>query len=149
MALSFPWIYPVRFAQFIFGIIVLGLTAYVVSLWWASGSTVNFMLFNGVWTPFVAVPFLVLAPTYFPNLAHRLILVGVELVTMIFWFAGFIALAVALPAASYCHGSACSCLQAATVFGAFEWVLFAITSATAVMGVMRSGPSGKTANVGV
>lgn len=97
----------------------------VVSLLWASGSTVNFMLFNGVWTPFVAVPFLVLAPTYFPNLAHRLILVGVELITMIFWFAGFIALAVALPAASYCHGSACSCLQAATVFGAFEWYVYA------------------------
>lgn len=96
----------------------------VVSLW-ASGSTVNFMLFNGVWTPFVAVPFLALAPSYFPNLAHRLILVGVELVTMIFWFAGFIALAVALPAASYCNGSVCSCLQAATVFGAFEWYVCA------------------------
>lgn len=28
MALSVPWIYPVRVAQVIFGIIVLGLTAY-------------------------------------------------------------------------------------------------------------------------
>lgn len=91
----------------------------------ASGPTDNFMLFNGVWTPFVAVPFLVFAPTYFPNLAHRLILVGVELVTMIFWFAGFIALAVALPAASFCYGSVCNSLQAATVFGAFEWYVYA------------------------
>jgi len=84
------------------------------------------MLFNGVWTPFVAVPFLVLAPTYFPNLAHRLILVGVELVTTIFWFAGFIALAAALPGPSYCHGSDCSSLQAATIFGAFEWYVYAV-----------------------
>lgn len=99
------------------------------------------MLFNGVWTPFVAVPYLALAPTYFPNLAHRLIIVAVEVITMIFWFAGFIALAVALPGPSYCAGSACSSLQAATVFGAFEWALFAITSATAAIGVMRSGPS--------
>lgn len=90
------------------------------------------MLFNGVWTPFVAVPYLALAPTYFPNLAHRLIIVAVEVITMIFWFAGFIALAVALPGPSYCAGSACSSLQAATVFGAFEWyVLYATGNATA------------------
>lgn len=31
MALSFPWIYPVRAAQVIFGIIVLGLMAYGLS----------------------------------------------------------------------------------------------------------------------
>lgn len=28
MALNFPWIYPVRVAQVVFAIIVLGLTAY-------------------------------------------------------------------------------------------------------------------------
>lgn len=40
---------------------------------------------------------------------------------MIFWFAGFIALAVWLPPARFCHGDVCSSLQAATVFGSFEW----------------------------
>lgn len=42
---------------------------------------------------------------------------------MIFWFAGFIALGALLPPPRACHGSVCSSLQAATVFGAFEWYL--------------------------
>lgn len=87
----------------------------------AASSTVNFMLFNGVWTSFVAIPYLLLAPIYLPNLAHRLIVAGVDLITMIFWFAGFIALAVFLRHSGGCQASICSTLQAATVFGALEW----------------------------
>lgn len=83
--------------------------------------TVNFMLFNGVWTAFVATPYLALAPVYFPQLAHRFVIPAVEIVTMIFWFAGFIALGVLLPSPHYCHWGQCRALQAATVFGAFEW----------------------------
>lgn len=83
--------------------------------------TVNFMLFNGIWTAFFATPYLALAPVFFPNLAHRLVIPAVEIITMIFWFAGFIALGAALPPAEYCDWSACSSAQAATVFGAFEW----------------------------
>lgn len=79
------------------------------------------MLFNGVWTAFIATPYLAFAPTYFPNLAHRLIVAAVDAVTMIFWFAGFIALAAYLPVASHFSGSVRSSLQAATVFGSFEW----------------------------
>lgn len=116
------------------------------------------MLFNGVWTAFIATPYLAFAPTYFPNLAHRLIVVAVDVITMVFWFAGFIALAAHLPSAGHSSSSACSSLQAATVFGSFEWyvcrraledkmltkqnrALFAVTSAVAAMGVVRSRPS--------
>ncbi|GAQ09012.1 arginine permease [Aspergillus lentulus] len=122
MALNFPWIYPVRVAQVVFAIIVLGLTAYAVSVvrW---SDTVNFMLFNGVWTAFVATPYLALAPVFFPQLAHRFVIPAVEIVTMIFWFAGFIALGVLLPSPDYCHWGQCRALQAATVFGSFECAL--------------------------
>lgn len=85
------------------------------------GSTVNFLLFNSIWTAFITIPYLALAPIYFPNLAHRLIVVAIEAVTMIFWFAGFIALGAELPPAHHCHGGICSSLQATTVFGAFIW----------------------------
>jgi hypothetical protein len=94
------------------------LTAVSVVRW---SDTVNFMLFNGVWTAFVATPYLALAPVFFPQLAHRFVIPAVEIVTMIFWFAGFIALGVLLPSPDYCHWGQCRALQAATVFGSFEW----------------------------
>ncbi|OJJ95553.1 hypothetical protein ASPACDRAFT_82024 [Aspergillus aculeatus ATCC 16872] len=137
MATNFPWVLPVRVAQVIFAIIVLGLTAYYIS-WYSYSDTVNFMLFNGIWTAFVAVPYLAFAPMYFPRVAHILIMVAVEAVTMIFWFAGFIALGVYLPPSEFCHWSRCRALQAATVFGAFDWALFVATTVVATLEAMRS-----------
>jgi hypothetical protein len=84
-------------------------------------STVDFMLFNGIWTTFLATPFLTLVPVYFSAIGHRFLVLGVEVLTMIFWFAGFIALAASLPPARGCQWTVCNELQAATVFGAFEW----------------------------
>ncbi|THC89676.1 hypothetical protein EYZ11_010873 [Aspergillus tanneri] len=140
MALSFPWIYPVRVIQVLFAIIVLGLTAYFISL--LNGSdTVNFMLFNSIWTAFFATPYLALAPIFFPDLAHRFVVPTVEAITMIFWFSGFIALGALLPSPDHCHWSACHAAQAATVFGAFEWVLFVASTFPAVLGALRSTSS--------
>ncbi|KAJ5145681.1 uncharacterized protein N7515_000245 [Penicillium bovifimosum] len=146
--MALPWIYPVRIVQALFGIIVIGLTGYVVSTWdgWAWSDTVNFLLFLGCWTAFVAVPYLALAPIWFPRLAHRYVVPAVEVITMIFWFAGFIAMGALLPRPRLCHSSVCSSLQAATVFGAIEWVLFAVTSYFAIVDVMhhRRGVAPKT-----
>lgn len=85
--------------------------------------TVNFNLFNGVWTLFIGVPYFILTPIFIPALAHRWALVAVDAVTMIFWFAGFIALAVDLGDVSeFCSDwSPCQGLQAAAAFGAFNW----------------------------
>lgn len=79
------------------------------------------MLFNGVWTTFIAVPYLWVTPAFFEALAPGFLVLAAESCTMVFWFAGFIALAVALPPPDDCHGSVCSALQATTVFGAFTW----------------------------
>lgn len=142
MAVNFPWIYPVRAIQVLFAIIVLGLIAYVIDA--ATGgwsSTVNFMMFNAVWTAFVAVPYLVFGPMFIPNFPHKFVILGVELVTMLFWFAGFIALAALLGPPKYCNSGPCHAGQAATAFGAFEWVLFLVTAVYAVMGVVRNRSS--------
>ncbi|WEW56341.1 hypothetical protein PRK78_001784 [Emydomyces testavorans] len=109
-----------RAVQAVLAIIVLGLTAYAVSVWW-NFDTVNFMLFNGVWTAFVAIPYFILSAMFFPALAHPYAIIAVDAVTMIFWFAGFIALGADLPRPRICVSSPCHSLQAATVFGAFEW----------------------------
>ncbi|KAI1920047.1 hypothetical protein LOZ64_002019 [Ophidiomyces ophidiicola] len=127
----------IRAAQALLGIIVLGLTAYVASNFW-SLSTSNFMLFNGVWTAFIVVPYMVLAPMFFPVAAHIFAIIAVDAVTMIFWFAGFIALGADLPGPKFCRSSPCHCLQAATVFGAFEWMLFTATLVFAALPVIRN-----------
>ncbi|PYH42786.1 MARVEL domain-containing protein [Aspergillus saccharolyticus JOP 1030-1] len=137
MATRIPWIFPVRVAQIIFAIIVLALTAYYIS-WYSYSDTVNFMLFNGIWTAFVATPYLLLAPMYFPRVAHILIMVAIEAITMVFWFAGFIALGVFLPPSGFCQWGRCRALQAATVFGAFEWALFVATTVVATLEAMRT-----------
>lgn len=72
--------------------------------------------------------YLFLAPAYFPALANRIAILAVEAVTMVFWFAGFIALGAWLPSPSFCKGDLCNSLQAATVFGSFEWCVSPLLS---------------------
>lgn len=88
---------------------------------WYSSDEVNFDLFNAIWTLVIALPYLSLVPIFLANLSHIYAVLAIEILTMIFWFAGFIALGAVLPPARFCHGSPCDSLQAATVFAAFEW----------------------------
>jgi hypothetical protein len=118
---------PLRVVQALFTIIVLGLTAYIVDAYtnpWASWSphSVNFMLFTSIWT-LLAVVYLVLTPTRFPRAAHKFAILGVEALTMIFWFAAWVAVAALWgdwwkPAR---NGSVWGAGVAAIVFGAFIW----------------------------
>ena len=92
------------------------------------------MVFVSVWT-FVVLIFLILAPRFFNNKPAKLAAVGLDLLTALFWFAGFIALAVLYHdgfATDYYYSIAfcdaidngCSVMEAAVVFGAFEWYVF-------------------------
>jgi len=137
-----------RAAQALLALIVLGLSGYVVN-WFRkhtfseeSPDEVNFLLFDGIWTLFLAVPYLVLSPIYFPAAAHKYALIAVDAVTMIFWFAGFIALAAELPSPKLCTGHVCDSMQAVTVFGAFEWLLFVATTVLVVLPIVRNRGSG-------
>ena len=133
--------------------------------WWSYSSTVAFLLFLGCWTTFVATPYLAAAPIWAPRLAHRIVIPAVEVVTMIFWFAGFIAIGAELPSPAGCVWSTCHALQATTVFGAFEWystswllrdidlltlrtirVLFMVTSYFAIIDLLQHRSSGETAH---
>lgn len=116
----------------VFSIIELGLTAYVVSLYdgtynngyyWSgswSPDRVNFMLFNSIWSLLV-LAYIGLTPLYMTSIFHRLAALGLEVVTMIFWFAGSVALAVFI-GVPRCHGNSwCGSIQAAVAFGFFLW----------------------------
>lgn len=57
-----------------------------------------------------------------PSIANKWILLGLEALTMLFWFAGFIALAVYISEDTFCGGGrVCNTMKAAAAFGAFEW----------------------------
>lgn len=79
----------------------------------------NYLIFCSVWT-ILALLYLVVAPLRFPLTAHKFGVLAAEALTTIFWFAGFIAIAVFL-SDRVCFGHVCSVAKAATVFAAFEW----------------------------
>ena len=69
------------------------------------------------------------------------ICVAVEAVAVLSWLAGFIAVAVQISTdACSAGGNSCGLLVAASVFGAFEWLLFVVTAALTGMLVFNSPP---------
>lgn len=80
------------------------------------------MLFTSIWT-LLAVLYLVLVPTRFPAAAHKFAIAGVEFLTMLFWFAAFVSVAVRWGDIYWggWHGTFYGCGVAAIVFSAFLW----------------------------
>lgn len=64
---------------------------------------------------------------------------GVELVNMLFYFAGFIALATFLGKLLFCRGSVCSAARADAAFAAFGWLLWTATSGLLAMEMFKGG----------
>ena len=77
------------------------------------------MIFVAVWSLLV-VAWQVLTPRFAQNLAHRFVILGLDALTMLFWFAGFIALAVATGAFTI-QLPWYNTQQACVAFGAFSW----------------------------
>ena len=90
-------------------------------VYFAAPSNLSFLVFAAVWS-IIIVLWQVLTPRYAERLAHRFVILGLDAITMIFWFAGFIALAVYTPAlpAGYTYSSY-STQQACVAFAAFAW----------------------------
>ncbi|KFY52847.1 hypothetical protein V496_08133 [Pseudogymnoascus sp. VKM F-4515 (FW-2607)] len=138
MTLAETLLLPVRVIQAVLAVIILGLLADVTTNWYTA-SEVNFLIFASVWT-LLAVAYLVIAPLTFATAAHKYGILVAEALTMLFWFAGFIALADLLGAVGCTsrRGKACGESIAATVFGAFEWLLFLGTTILAALHVWRT-----------
>lgn len=114
----------------VFAIIELGLTGYLVSEYdgyfsgyyggSASPDRTNFMLFNAIWSLLV-LAYIGLTPLYMTSLFHKLAALALEGITMIFWFAGAIALAVMIGAPKCGRNTFCGSYEAAVAFGFFLW----------------------------
>jgi len=142
MAASYAFALPLRILQGFFALLVLILDAYVVHKWaWTqwSPSEANFVIFCAVWT-LLAVAYLVFSPMFFPSAAHKFVVLGVEVLSTIFWFAGWVAYAVFLGDDVYIctRWNTCRVAIAADVFSAFEWLLFSATMIMAALHVWRT-----------
>ncbi|KUJ16649.1 uncharacterized protein LY89DRAFT_685552 [Mollisia scopiformis] len=144
MAFIEALILPLRVIQAVFAIIVLGVLAYAANDWayYWSPSQVNFLIFTSVWT-LLAVAYLVIAPMHFKTAAHKFGILAAETITMLFWFAGFIALAVLLTdidctAHTGKYWGPCRASIAGDVFAAFEWLLFTATTIMAALYCWRT-----------
>ncbi|KAH8885791.1 hypothetical protein GQ53DRAFT_659009 [Thozetella sp. PMI_491] len=125
-----------------FSLVELGLTGYLVSAydhpWAQTPSQEGFMLFNAIWSLLV-LAYVGLAPLYYTRIFHRLFSLVLEGITMIFWFAGSIALAVMFGGPYHCGANTyCGSVEAAIAFGFFLWAIFAFLVVLDAMESMRS-----------
>jgi len=131
--MAYAFALPIRIAQGFLALLVLALTAYVVSNWangWWSPDSANFLLFCAVWT-LLAVAYLVVTSLRFQNhpVGHKFGILAVEVVTAIFWFAGWVAFASLLGDLPHTQWWTVKRVgEAAVVFAAIEWLLFCATT---------------------
>lgn len=141
--MAYGFVGIVHIAAIIFAIVELGLTGYLVSVYDssydrdASPSILNFMLFNSVWSILV-LAYIGLTPLYYTRIFHRLASLALEWITMIFWFAGSIALAVYVGGPYHCTNSFCNSIEAAIAFGFFLWALFCVLVVVDTIESLRS-----------
>ncbi|PSR79273.1 membrane-associating domain-domain-containing protein [Coniella lustricola] len=144
--MAFPLILALRAVQALFAIIILGLTAYVAN-WYdvqtltSSPSQINFMVFVPLFT-LISVAYLEAIPRFMPKFHHPWAVIALELTNVLFYFAGFIALAVFLSKLLFCRGTVCSSARAATAFGSFEWALWAVTAGLTLKDALKGGFAG-------
>ncbi|KAK0724703.1 membrane-associating domain-containing protein [Lasiosphaeris hirsuta] len=82
-----------------------------------------FMMFNAVFTLLV-LAYLALTPRYFPRFFYQIAALALEAITMIFWFAGSIALAAGWAVPRCGANTYCGSINAAVAFGFIIWALF-------------------------
>jgi len=149
--MAYGFVPLVHLAALVLSVIELGLTAYVVSVYLSgpgyyddggfhqlSPSPVNFMVFNSIWSLLV-LAYVGLSPLYYTRIFHRLASLALEAATMIFWFAGAIALAVFVGGPYDCSdNSFCGAIEAAVAFGFFLWALFTFLVVLDTIEALRS-----------
>jgi hypothetical protein len=89
-------------------------------------------------TPFPLFPSSVLTILASHPYAH----LGFEVLNLLFYFAGFIALAAFLGKLVFCRGTVCAVARADAVFAAFSWMLWTGTTTILALEIFKGGVSG-------
>jgi len=141
--MAFGLLLPLRILQALIAVIVLGLSAYVAH-WYdaetltASPNQINFLLFTPIFT-LVVILYLELTPRYAKRVSHPYAHFALELITTIFYFAGFIALSVFLGKLLFCRGSVCAAARADAVFAAFGFLFWVISTVILGLEIFKGG----------
>ncbi|OJD13041.1 hypothetical protein AJ78_06456 [Emergomyces pasteurianus Ep9510] len=154
MAEDRPLDYIVRGLQLLFAIIVMGIDGFAIHVFRGHDDHVNspvfdgdatlhvsvpsawgFLMFCALWTVPVVVFHFVKPPGFASHRMIGYVNIAAEAVAVLSWLAGFIAVAVNVSTTDACLSgqNSCAALKAATAFGAFEWLLFMVTAAPAVI----------------
>lgn len=123
-----------RIVQFVLTVITLGLTASTVNsentitsyygFRSTSSSIDNFAVFCSVWSLLV-IAYMIFAPLYLAVIAVPIISLVVDVITTIFWFSAWIALASQWAPFGRCGGwSGCKTGKASIAFACFTWLAF-------------------------
>ncbi|KAI1262779.1 hypothetical protein F5Y18DRAFT_396266 [Xylariaceae sp. FL1019] len=108
-----------------------------------SPSVINFLIFASVWSLLVLI-YIGVTPLYMTSVFHRLAALVLNVLTAIFWFAGAIALAVAVGVPNL-HSVFTNSAQAAVAFAFFLWIIFTFLAVLdGLESLRRRGHSTKT-----
>lgn len=126
------------------------LTFRVVVNWYMNGartsspSIFNFLVFAPVFS-LLSIIYLETIPRFAPRGSHPWASMGVELINTIFYFSGFIALAVFMSRLIFCNGAVCSVGKADAVITALDFVVWTASTTLMAMDLFKGGlrmPSG-------
>ncbi|KAM3078175.1 hypothetical protein ACMFMG_002529 [Clarireedia jacksonii] len=141
--MAFGLLLPLRIFQAVFAVVVLGLSGYVAH-WYdvdtltSSPSQINFLIFVPLFT-IISILYLEIAPRFMTRASHPYIHLAFELLNVLFYFAGFVALSVFLSKLLFCRGSVCAAARADVAFGAFSWLLWCGTTAILALEMFKGG----------
>lgn len=102
-----------------------------------SPSSFNFLTFAPAFS-ILSILYLELAPQYTPQAAHPFALLAVEATNAIFYFAGFIALAIFLSKLVFCNGAVCEVGRATSVVAAAEFASWIATTILRAKSIFKS-----------
>ncbi|KAL7962420.1 hypothetical protein V8C34DRAFT_270270 [Trichoderma compactum] len=118
----------------------IALAAYVVN-WHLRGPhlstppSISFILFSPIFSVF-SILYLVVTPRLAPKATHPMVSLSIEAINCIFYFAGFIAVAVCLGDLAFCTGAVCMAGRGTAVLAAAQfslWMGSAIIAAKAMV----------------
>ncbi|TAQ84918.1 hypothetical protein B7494_g6766 [Chlorociboria aeruginascens] len=142
-------LFPLRIAQGVFAVIVLGLSASSTippllddqDEGHTDRPTINFLLFAPIFSLF-SILYLELAPRFFARASHPYAHFALAAANAVFYFAGFVALSVFLAHLIMCRGSVCAAARADAVFGSFNFLLWIGTTLLLVSDIAKGGTRG-------
>ncbi|RKF83353.1 hypothetical protein GcC1_003018 [Golovinomyces cichoracearum] len=144
--MAFGLLLPLRIAQGVIAIIVVSLSSYVAHWYDAETLTsppsqINFLIFAPIFS-FISIAYLELAPRFASKASHPFGHLTFEVMNVLFYFAGFIALSVFISKLLFCRGSVCSAARADAVFAAFSWLLWAGSTTLLALEIFKGGMRG-------